>query len=448
MKMDSFIAVRKSNLKGTIIIPPSKSHTIRGVIFGLLADGVSELKNPLKAQDTLSCVECCRLLGAEIVTGKTWRIKGVSGDIAIPEKPLFVGNSGTTLGNLLAVSSLGSAPVLLDGDESIRRRPFLSLLNALSSLGAVTQSRDNTGMCPITVKGPLTGGDASVEGITSIYTTPLLVACPLADENTCIQVCPPIYEKSYIKMTMDWLDFLKCTYKNDDFAKITVMGGQNYNCFTKTIPGDASSAAFPICAAAVTSSEVVLKGLDLTDSQGDTAVIMYLREMGAKIDATGNNVILHPSTLKGTTLDIADTPDLLPILCVVGCAAQGTTVLQNIEVTRMKETDRVKAMIHELSKMGGNLVEKGSELRINSCNLDGTRVNGYSDHRVVMALTVAGMIAQGTTVVDSAESINVTYPTFVESMQKLGADIEETQPISRDDFRHLQKNKKMKERGD
>lgn len=424
--MGSFIQVRKSSLKGETVIPASKSHTIRGVIFGSLADGVSELENPLESQDTLSCVRCCRLLGAEISMRKKWKIKGVDGKITIPKYPLFVGNSGTTLGNLIAVSSLGRETVTLDGDHSIKNRPFLPLLNALSSLGVKTSSRYNSGKCPISVKGPLIGGKATVEGITSIYITPFLVACPLADKNTLLKVTPPINEKSYIRITMSWLDNLGCSYKNKNFNEIKIIGGQKYNCFTRSIPGDASSAAFPICAAAVTSSEVTIKGLDLTDPQGDKAIVDYLRKMGAEIETTDESLILHASTLRGITLDLTDTPDLLPILCVVGCAAGGTTILKNIEITKMKETNRIKVMTEELSKMGGKIVEKENELHISESNLKGTTVKGYNDHRVVMALAVAGMVAEGMTVVDSAESVNVTYPSFVDSMQKLGADIQKT----------------------
>jgi 3-phosphoshikimate 1-carboxyvinyltransferase len=427
MIMESFIHVKKSSLRGELTIPPSKSHTIRGIIFGLLADGVSEIKNPLDAEDTRSCVRCCRLLGADIRTGKTWRIKGVGGEIAVPEEPLYVGNSGTTLGNLVAVSALGKASVTLDGDSSIRSRPFLPLLNALSLLGVETSSRNNLGKCPITVRGPLRGGTATVDGITSIYITPFLVACPLADENTILNVIPPVNERSYIRMTMNWLDFLHCSYTTSNFTNIRILGGQSYTSFKRTIPGDASSAAFPICAAAATSSEVTIRGLDLEDPQGDKAIIEYLRKMGAEIEPTEECLILHPSTLTGTTLDLTDTPDLFPILCVMGCAAEGETVLQNIEVTRMKETDRVKAMTAELKKMGGTLIEAEPELHIKKSTLHGAKVRGYNDHRIVMALAVAGMIAAGTTVIDSAESISVTYPTFVESMQQLGANIKKNQ---------------------
>lgn len=422
--MESLLHVRKSSLGGDVRIPASKSHTIRGVIFGLLAGGISELRNPLTALDTLSCVQCCRLLGARIEMGKTWRIKGVAGDISIPSNPLHVGNSGTTLGNLTAVSSLGKAPITLDGDSSIRSRPFLELLNALSSLGAECSSKTKSGTCPITVKGPLLGGTAAVKGITSIYITPLLVACPLVEKDTTLKVLPPINEKSYIKMTLNWLDFLGCACETDDYREIRITGGQRYEEFKRTIPGDASSAAFPLCAAAVTSSEVTIKGIDLTDPQGDKAIVEYLKKMGATVEVEDGSVIVHPGTLRGTSLDLTDTPDLLPILCVVGCAAEGTTILQNIEVTRMKETDRITVMTEELSKMGGNLTVKGEELHINKSNLKGTRVHGYGDHRVVMALAVSGMIAEGDTVVDSVESIDVTYPGFVESMQTLGADME------------------------
>jgi 3-phosphoshikimate 1-carboxyvinyltransferase len=416
-----FICVKKSSLDGEITIPPSKSHTIRGVVFGLLADGHSELYNPLEARDTLSCVSCCRQLGAHITLGEKWSVEGTGGDIAIPEKPLFVGNSGTTLGNLLAVCSLANAPITLNGDSSIQSRPFLSLLQALSSLGTVVTSRNDSGKCPITVQGPIQGGTASVEGITSIYITPLLVMGPLLTQDTHIDIRPPINEISYIRMTMNWLDFLGCPYENDEFNSITIFSGQKYRCFSRKIPGDASSAAFPLCAAVITGSPVTIRGLDLSDPQGDKAMIDYLRAMGAHIEVDAQSLIIHPSSLHGTTIDITDTPDLLPILCIAGCAAEGTTIIENIEVTRMKESDRVSVMMEELSKMGAILEEEGNNLLIEKSTLRGTMVSGHDDHRVVMALAVAGLIAEGTTYVDSAQSIEVTYPTFVTAMQNLGA---------------------------
>jgi 3-phosphoshikimate 1-carboxyvinyltransferase len=430
--MESFIRVRKSSLNGEIKIPPSKSHTIRGIIFGLLADGLSELYNPLEAQDTLSCVSCCRQLGAHLTLGEKWTIEGTAGDIAIPEKPLYVGNSGTTLGNLLAVSSLGEEPITLDGDHTIRSRPFSPLLRVLSSLGATATSRNDSGKCPITVRGPLQGGTASVEGITSIYITPFLVVCPLIAQDTILTIMPPVNEISYIKMTMNWLDFLGYSYENDKFNSIKIHSGQKYSSFTRKIPGDASSAAFPLCAAVITGSTVTVKGLNLSDPQGDKAMIDYLKAMGAQIEPqrADSSLSIYPRSLHGVTIDISDTPDLLPILCVAGCAAEGITLLENIEVTRMKESDRVKVMIQELSKMGATIVEKRNSLLIKKSNLTEASVNGHGDHRVVMALAVAGLIAEGTTHVDSAQSIGVTYPTFVTSMQNLGADMHITHSAS------------------
>ena len=268
-----------------------------------------------------------------------------------------------------------------------------------------------------------------MKGITSIYITPFLVVCPLIAQDTILTILPPVNEISYIKMTMNWLDFLECSYKNNKFNSIKIHSNQKYSSFKRKIPGDASSAAFPLCAAVITGSTVTVKGLDLSDPQGDKAMIDYLKAMGARIEVhrAHSSLSIYPGSLHGTAVDITDTPDLLPILCVAGCAAEGITVLENIEVTRMKESDRVKVMIQELSKMGATLAEKGNSLFIKKSKLTGTMVNGHGDHRVVMALAVAGLIAEGTTHVDSAQSIGVTYPTFVTSMQNLGADMRLTQ---------------------
>jgi 3-phosphoshikimate 1-carboxyvinyltransferase len=267
------------------------------------------------------------------------------------------------------------------------------------------------------------GGSVELDASkSSQYVSSLLIACPLAPRDTEIIVANPS-ELPYIDMTCAWLDEQHIRYTREGYTRFVIPGGQCYCSFEKSIPADWSSAAFPLCAAALTDSDVYLDGLDLQDVQGDKAIVDYLRQMGADISATPNGIHVQGGSLKGCTLDINDTPDALPALSVMGCYAKDRTTLTNVAQARVKETDRIAVMAKELRKMGARITELPDGLVIEGRPLSGANVHGHHDHRVVMALAVAGIRATGTNTIDTAESVAVTYPSFVESMQQLGVNI-------------------------
>lgn len=423
--MNVFLTVERSKLNGSLRIPPSKSHTIRGVIMGGLADGRSVLLNPLEAADTLSAVRCVEALGAKVERSPSgWTIAGIGGRLPSAPKSLDVGNSGTTLGNLIGVSGTGRAPITLDGDESIRTRPFGPLLRSLEQLGATVKESGPGGTAPITIHGPLRGGEADVDGRTSIYLTPLLLASPLAAGPSVLRVDGRLNEKGYVRMTLGWLRTCGIELTMDEaLLNFSIPGRQTYQPFERTIPADFSSAAFPACAAVLAADgDVVIDGLDFADDQGDKVLFEFLRKMGASFDIEGRRLTIHPTaTLQGIRIDLSGAPDALPILAVVGCTAEGETVLENVGMARIKETDRIAVMREELSKMGADIEEMPDGLVIRKSKLHGATVDGHNDHRVVMALAVAGLVADGTTRIVGAESVRITYPTFVSSMRDLGA---------------------------
>jgi len=422
------VTVKRSSLAGSIRIPASKSHTIRGVVVGTIANGTSILFDPLDAADTASAAACCETLGARIEKSATsWRITGMGG--ALPTEPfaLDVGNSGTTLGNLIALCATGSAMATLDGDTSIRTRPYGPLLRSLEQLGAIIEQAGPNGTAPIAVRGPLRGGEAAVDGTTSIYLTPLLVACPVAAAPSILHVDGEMNEKGYVRMTLDWLDAAGIELDaNESLTRFEIPGGQVYRPVRRAVAADFSSAAFPACAAAVAAgSNVTLQGLDFDDTQGDKVVLEILSEMGASLEMGDSEVTIRPTErLRGRRIDLSGAPDALPILAVVGCAAEGETILENVSMARIKETDRIAVMREELTKMEAEIEELPDGLVIHHGRLHGADVDGRGDHRVVMALAVAGMIAEGTTRIRGAESVRITYPTFVSSMRNLGAHLE------------------------
>ncbi len=413
----------KSHLTGEIQIPASKSHTIRAVAIAGMAEGKSLLVNPLISSDTLSCINGIKEFGAAVNQLRDLEITGIKGIITADCKKIDVGNSGTTLRILTALAALASHPVTFDGDASIRQRPMIPLLAALENLGVEVDSTN--GKCPVIVRGPIKGGKTAVNGISSQFVTALLIACPLAENNTEI-IVENLHEKPYLEITFDWLRRQGIKYENKGLDWFKIEGGQSYKAFERIIPADFSSATFPLCAAAIAGANVLIRGLDFSDHQGDKEVFRFIEKMGARIKHTNEGVLVSSDKLHGIEIDMNATPDALPALAVVACFAKGRTRLFNVAQARLKECDRISAMATELKKMNAEVEELEDGLIIKKSKLAGANVCGYDDHRMVMALTLAGIASEGQTVVDAAESVSITYPSFVEDMKSLGANIKLT----------------------
>lgn len=425
MKQESArILVENSTLNGTVRIPGSKSHTIRAVIIASLADGTSHIEHPLDSWDTQAAVTMGRAFGAEINTGSEWIVRGTAGRLQVPDNVVDVGNSGTTLYFGLGMAALGDGWAVLTGDEQIRSRPAGPLLAALEALGARAFSTRANGCAPIVIRGPLQGGHAQIECPTSQYLSSLLISCPLAERDTELTV-PLLNERPYVEMTLSWLDRQGVDVEHDaQMRRFRIPGGQSYGGFRETIPADFSSATFFLCAAAITGSELTLLGLDMTDTQGDKAIVEMLQTMGAQVEVGPDFVRIRGGDLVGAELDLNATPDALPALAVTACFARGETRLVNVPQARLKETDRIAVMKETLTAMGADVEELKDGLIIRESKLRGTRLRGYGDHRVVMALAIGGLGADGTTEVDTAESVRVTFPNFVELMQSVGGRME------------------------
>ncbi|MBN2656786.1 MAG: 3-phosphoshikimate 1-carboxyvinyltransferase [Spirochaetales bacterium] len=407
-----------SKLQGSLNIPASKSHSIRALLIATLAEGTSKVTNLLDSADVRSCMEACRALGAEISGADgTFTIKGTGGRLRAPEKPIDVGNSGTTIYLIASLACLTDKPITFDGDEQIRNRSAANLLNALSELGADVISSEK-GCAPFTITGPAGGGEISIECPTSQYLSSLLLAAPLFKGETIINV-PLLNEQPYAEITLRWLDEQGIQYTNEDYKRFVIPGGQTYKPFTKAIPADFSSGTFFLCAAAITGSELTLNGLDMTDSQGDKAVVHMLEKLGCEIKIGADYITIKGHSMKGCTLDLNATPDALPALAVTACYAEGETHLANVPQARMKETDRIDVMTKELRKMGAHIEELEDGMIIRKSKLTGTDVMGHGDHRVVMSLAIAALGADGVNRIDTAEAVDITFPGFFDQLKEL-----------------------------
>ena len=415
---------RKSSLSGEILIPASKSHTIRAVAIAAMAKGRSVLRNPLESADARSAFHAAVEFGARIkVEEDAWIIDGIGGEISPVASFVDVANSGTTLRIFSALAALSSHAITFDGDSSIRKRPMTPLLDALRNLGVKTKALNDK--CPFTITGPFKGGETTVNGISSQFVSALLLSTPLAYADCEIHV-ENLHEKPYVQITLDWLRSQQIHFEHKGLEWFGIKGKQQYKPFDRPIPADFSSATFALCAAAITQSEILIKGLDFNDHQGDKKVFEFLQQMGVELKHENEGIRVTGRKLKGVDIDMNDTPDALPALAVAGCFASGKTRLYNVEQARFKECDRIQAITAELKKMGAKIEEMQDGVAIEQSELHGTKVHGYHDHRMVMALSVAGLAAKGETIVDTAESISVTYPGFTDDFNTLGAKMKRT----------------------
>ena len=415
--------VKQSNLNGDVVIPGSKSHTVRALVFALLAEGKSVIEYPLDSSDTRSCISMIEQFGAEVIEEENrWIVNGIGSHVPAPDDVIDIGNSGTSLYIGMGVAALAEGYTVFTGDEQIRNRPMGPLGQSIIDLKGDAFSTRNNDKPPIVVGGPIEGGKTKIEAVTSQYLTALLMAAPLAQKDTNIHVSL-LNEKPYVTMTLDWLDRFGIEYQNRDYKGFNIKGKQHYKPFTAPIAADFSSATFFLVAAAISGAELTLKGLDFNDTQGDKEVVNILKSMGALVQIHEREIIISGGNLKGGTFDLNAIPDSLPALAVAGCFADGETRLINVPQARLKETDRIKVMYEELSKMGAEITELDDGLVIKKSDLKGAHVYGHRDHRVVMALTVAGLFAHGDTEIDTAEAVQVTFPTFKDLMKNIGADI-------------------------
>ena len=408
-------------LSGKIIIPSSKSQTIRALLISVFSRGVSYIKHPLISDDTESCINAVKAMGADVNILE-------NGDITVDatyafsdmdELSIDAGNSGTTeYLSLPMLSSLG-IQVNIDGDEMLRKRPLKPLLDALESLGAETESTE--GFPPASIRGPLDGGECTIECKTSQYLSGLLLGAPLAIGDSHIK-CSVLFEKPYVKMTLKWLDDQGIKYRiSDDLEEVWVKGGQSYKPLDTYIEGDFSSASFFFVAAAIHGTEVTVEGLDKNSTQGDKEILNILEKMGCSIKWNGMAVTVKgPEKLKGGVFDLNAIPDTLPALSVAAAFAEGDTILGNVEQARIKETDRIKVMRENLNELGVEADERRDALIIHgNGSVKGGKAKGYGDHRVIMALAILGTKTEEETEIDDVSAASVTFPTFFDLLENL-----------------------------
>lgn len=421
--------IANSVVAGSTRAPPSKSYSHRALLAGGYADS-SVIERPLLSADTRATIRAIRAFGGHVSEqDDTVRITGFDGQPAVPDDVIDCANSGTTMRLVTATASLVDGMTVLTGDASLRSRPHGPLLDAIGTLGGRAESTRGNGQAPLVVNGPIRGGTVSIPGdVSSQFVTALLMAGAVTGDGIEVTLTTALKSAPYVEVTRDLLaDFGIETGKLDH--GYVVPGDQVYEPTegTYTVPGDFSSVSYLLAAGVLAGDDgVTIEGAKQS-AQGDTAIIDIVQEMGGEVTWNKSEGVLTAtrSDLQGTTIDVGNTPDLLPTIAVLGAAASGTTRITNAEHVRYKETDRVTAMAEELSTMGASVEEETDSLLIHGekSQLTGTTVDGRGDHRVIMSLAIAGLIAEGETTITGAEHIDVSYPDFFEVLAALGAEV-------------------------
>ncbi len=419
-----FMRILPSKLQGTLKIPPSKSHSIRAVIFALMASGTSYIENALISPDVEAAIRAVELFGAVVKKNKgVLEITGVGGNLRAAGDVINAGNSGLILRFIAAIGALQRSYTIITGDDSIRhRRPMAPLLSGLQQLGAFAVSSTLDGYAPIVVRGPMEGNKARITGEDSQPVSALLIASSFRNGSTTLIVDNP-GETPWIDMTLYWLRRFGADITHKDYSHYKISGGLSYSGFSTVIPGDLSSLSYPVAAALITGSVLTISSVDMSDIQGDKRFIDILISMGASIEIEGTTLILKKGSFQGGVIDVNGCIDMVTIIAVVACFAKQETVITGAGIARHKESDRLFAITQELRKMGAHIVETQDGLVIQPSILKGAVLDAHSDHRIALALSVAALGAQGESIIHGTSCIAKTYPYFQEAFSSIGGQI-------------------------
>lgn len=422
------VSVYPSKVSGILTAPPSKSISHRAIIIASLANGPSTLENVLLSNDTRYTIDALRALGVRIEeNGSRLTIKGTDGVLHAPKSEIYVGNSGTTMRTITAVAALAPGRTVLTGDNRLCERPMKDLLNALFALGIEAKSLRNNNCPPIEIKGgAIVLQKVTISGnISSQYVTALLLIAPFSRSEVTIDV-QNLKSKPYVAVTIDVMKAFGVDVKNDNFETFVIPSVQMYRGRNYTIEGDYSSASYFFAASAITGGEVTVKNLNPNSSQGDANFVQILKQMGCLVKKRNNAITVKGlKELRAVDVDMGDYPDIVQTLTIVAAFAQGTTHIRNIGHLKYKEIDRIEKPALELAKMGINTDVSENELTIYGAEPRGATIDTHNDHRMAMSFAVAGLGAQGKTIITNAQVVAKSYPNFFNDLKRIGADVEE-----------------------
>ena len=415
--------IEKSRISGQLVCPSNKSYSHRAIFLASLAGNNSKVENVLNSADITATIEACKKFGAEIeIQNSSIIIKNpINLGTNVPE--INTENSGTTIRIASGIASLFSNEIILSGDESLKKRPMQPLLDALESIGAHCQSTD--GKPPIKIRGKILGGDVTIPGnLSSQFVSSLFICAPLTEKGINLNIEGNLVSKPYLDATIATMRKFGVTVQTLIPYKRYNITPQIYKDASFTVPIDFSSLALLLSAAVLNGEEIIIKGDLGTLPQGDEVFLDILEQLGVTVIINEDEIkIKSPEKLNGGKFDLSNSPDLLPPLAILALNTSNPIEITNVKHARLKETDRIAIVSREIIKLGIKVQEKEDGLILESTeNLNGAELNSENDHRLFMAFCIAGMYVGDCTVSDP-ESVNVSYPNFIEEMNNLGAKI-------------------------
>ena len=413
------IVVHPTALSGRLTAPPSKSHMQRLVAAALLAPGESWVRNPSDAADCWAALSVAAGLGADIEVGSD-AIR-IEGGLRPRTDALEIGESGLGIRMFSSIAALHNAPLTLVADGTLRERPMHMVADALAPAGVDVHMVD--GHAPLTLKGPLRGGEFQLDGgLSSQFLTGLLMALPAAEGDSVVHV-KDLKSRPYVDMTMDVMQSAGISLRHEDYAQFHVPGGQAYVPFDQTVAGDWSAGAFQLVIAALTGDPFVeVDGLGNTPTQADQAVTGALLLSGAKLMRTETGIRVDRGRRKGFRFDATHCPDLFPPLAAYAAFCKGPTTLTGLNRLQHKESDRGEAIATEFGKAGirVELNPEEDSMVIHPGPVHSATLDGRGDHRMVMAAAVLGL-AGAPIEIEGIEAVEKSYPAFFDDLSEIGA---------------------------
>ncbi len=417
------VKITPRNLTGTVTIPPSKSLSHRAIICAALSNGESKVENLIFSEDIIATAEAMESLGIKM------NLKDSSIDIIGSDKLELINSeidcneSGSTLRFIIPIALLTSKEVTFKGRGRLVTRPLTTYYNIFDKEGIEYDTKSGL---PLKVKGSLKPSVYEVEGnISSQFITGLMFSLPLLNGDSSIKIIGELESKGYVDLTIDVLSQYGVKIENKDYKEFIIKGNQKYKCQNYRVEGDYSQVAFFIVAGLL-GGEITCLDMKKDSLQGDRAIIDIVQKMGGKVEVLDDKIIVHPSKTHGAVIDASQCPDLVPIVATLGALSEGETRIINAERVRIKESDRLEAMRCELNKIGADIKETPDGLIINGKDmLEGGVVDGWNDHRIVMAMAMASVRCKGELVIEGSEAIKKSYPTFFEDFKNLGGIVNE-----------------------
>ena len=416
------IKINPKILKGQVMVPASKSICHRAIICAGLSKGESVISNVMFSKDIEATCNAMRALGVRIKKSEDKvKVLGRSSLIA-EEKNINCNESGSTLRFMIPIAATLGQMITFTGKGKLIERPLDDYYKIFSEKNIAY--RNNEGNLPLTIRGKLTPSEYKIRGdVSSQFITGLLFALPLLEGDSKIVLTTELESKGYVDLTIDMLNRFSVKVENRDYKEFFIKGNQKYKAMNYEVEGDFSQVAFWLVAG-ILGCDISCKGMNISSLQGDKAILDIIMAMRGEIEISNSSIKALPKETKAIVIDAKDVPDLVPVLAVLAALTKGRTEIINASRLRFKESDRLKAISEELSKIGADIKETEDGLIINGVErIKGGEVYRWNDHRIDMALDVGSVRCKEPLTIDGAECVSKSYPDFWDHFEKLGGDI-------------------------